>query len=264
MLKRLAAACLILISEALIMQRNFERSMPLVLKHEGGFVNHPRDPGGATMKGVTLATFRQYVPGATVADLKAISGDMLNRIYRDGYWNEVRGDDLPAGVDYAVFDFAVNSGPNRAVKYLQAAVGEAQDGKIGPKTLAAAAKANPAGLINAICDARLAFMRRIKGSDGRLLWDTFGKGWSSRVAGVRKEALRMAGEPQDAPKPAPAPSAPPKPSAPPTPARKPPVAFPVEPGTVIVIKDGSKPKPEGPFWRLMFWLLGLIFKPKGT
>jgi len=188
------------------MNRTFERALPLVLKHEGGFANHPKDPGGATMKGVTLATFRRYKPGASVADLKAISADMLARIYRDGYWNAVRADDLPSGVDYCVFDFAVNSGPGRAAEYLQAIAGVAQDGKIGPQTIAAVAKLDPASVINSLCNRRLAFLKRLK------TWPTFGKGWESRVAGVRKEALAMVGSTPAPTQPAPSPSAPePKP-----------------------------------------------------
>lgn len=204
------------------MDRNFARSLSLVLKHEGGFANHPKDPGGATMKGVTLNTFRRYKPGATVADLKAISTDMLGRIYRDGYWNVVKGDDLPSGVDYAVFDFAVNSGPGRAAEYLQAIAGVAQDGEIGPKTLAAVAKLDPAAVINSLCNRRMAFLRGLK------TWPTFGKGWTSRVAGVRKEALAMVGS---------------KPTIPSTPG-------------VVVIKDDTPVK-----WsknRLLAWLLDII------
>lgn len=214
------------------MERNFTVVMPAVLKHEGGFSNHPADPGGATMKGVTLATFRKYKPGATVADLKAISNDMLNRIYRDGYWNKIKGDQLPSGVDYAVFDFAVNSGPGRAIKYLQAAVGVKQDGVIGPDTLDAVAKQDPVKLVNALCDARLAFMRKLS------TWPTFGKGWSSRVAGVRKKAVALAGVPAGAPKPVPAPQGPETPKPKPA-ATKP--ALPLEPGTVVVLPPDNTP-----------------------
>lgn len=234
------------------MNRNFERALPLVLRHEGGFADHPKDPGGATMKGVTLKTFQRYKPGATVADLKAISPDMLARIYRDGYWNAVKADDLPAGVDYAVFDFAVNSGPGRAAKYLQGACGVAQDGQIGPATLAAVAKQNPVALINSICDARLAFLRRLD------TWSTFGKGWSSRVAGVRKEALRMAASvPQVAPKPVPAPVEPPAPQTPP--AAKP--ALPVGNGEVFKIPpDNSRLPAKNGLLALLLDIINLIAK----
>ena len=240
------------------MERNFAPALPLVLRHEGGYSNHPKDPGGATMKGVTLATFRRYKPGATVADLKAISTEMLARIYRDGYWDKVRGDDLPAGVDYTVFDFAVNSGPGRAVKYLQGASGVPQDGQIGPVTLAAVAKQNPVSLINSICDARLAFLRRLD------TWPTFRKGWSSRVAGVRKEALRMA----EVTTPNPSVSKPFNPKTDDLVTTPP--ALPIEPVVVHVNEDGTvKPgeAPEQPntdnlFWRLLWAALDLIFGRK--
>lgn len=224
------------------MDQNFGAVMPLVLKHEGGYVNHPKDPGGHTNKGVTLLTFQRYKPGATVADLKKISDDMVYRIYRDGYWNEVKGDQLPSGVDYAVFDFAVNSGPDRAAKYLQAAVGVKQDGIVGPDTLNAVAKHDPVKLVNAICDARLAFLKRLA------TWGTFGKGWSSRVAGVRKKAVALASVPADAPKPVPAPQAPEAPKDAPA-ATEP--ALRLEPGTVVIIK-------ESPPQETRNWLLAKI------
>ncbi len=108
-------------------------------------------------------------------------------IYRKNYWDAVRGDELPAGVDYCVFDFAVNSGNGRALSSLQRAIGVADDGKIGPITLAAARRAKDAGqTVERICAVRLAFLRRLS------TWPTFGKGWNSRVQGVRAEALAMA------------------------------------------------------------------------
>jgi lysozyme family protein len=174
------------------MDRNFARALALVLKSEGGWSDNPADPGGATMKGVTLANFRRYVkPSATKADLHAITAEQLATVYRRFYWDAVAGAQLPDGVDYATFDFAVNSGPGRAAKYLQAAVGAVQDGRIGPATLAAV-KARPAGVvIDALCDARLAYLKRIKDDKGNLLWLTFGKGWTSRVASVRSDALKL-------------------------------------------------------------------------
>lgn len=229
------------------MDRNFGTVMPLVLKHEGGFANHPKDPGGATMKGVTLATFQKYKPGASVADLKAISDDMLHRIYRDGYWNKVRGDQLPSGLDYAVFDFAVNSGPSRAAKYLQGILGVEQDGVIGSKTLNALADRNVKELVNALCDARLAFLKRLP------TWGTFGKGWSSRVAGVRKKALAMAGEPAESSKPAPAPQVPGTPKEPPA-ATEP--TLPLDPGTVVVVVEESPKQPVKN--RFVAWLIDII------
>lgn len=179
------------------MDRNFARSLSLVLKHEGGWADNPKDPGGATMKGVTLASFRRYVkPKATKDDLRKITDEQLAAVYRRHYWDEVLGAKLPDGIDYAVFDYGVNSGPATAVKALQKLVGATADGKIGPATLKAIAAHEAADLINDYLDARLAFMKRIKHKQtGELLWKTFGKGWGSRVAGVRKEALKLAAAP---------------------------------------------------------------------
>ncbi|MFB9978707.1 glycoside hydrolase family 108 protein [Mesorhizobium kowhaii] len=181
------------------MDRNFARALALVLKSEGGWSENPADPGGATMKGVTLANFRRYVKaGATKADLRQISDAQIATVFRRFYWDAVLGAELPDGVDHAVFDFAVNSGPGRAAKTLQAALGVAQDGRIGPATLAAA-RAKPAGVtIDALCDARLAFLKRLP------TWATFGRGWSDRVKSVRVQALLMSAQPA-APVAAPAP-----------------------------------------------------------
>ncbi|MBB6412201.1 glycoside hydrolase family 108 protein [Mesorhizobium sangaii] len=185
------------------MDRNFARALALVLKSEGGWSDNPADPGGATMKGVTLANFRRYVKAnATKADLRMIGDAQLATIFRRYYWDAVLGAELPDGVDHAVFDFAVNSGPGRAAKTLQAALGVAQDGRIGPATLAAA-RAKPAGVtIDALCDARLAFLERLP------TWATFGRGWSDRVTSVRAQALLMSAAPVTAPAPVPAASSP--------------------------------------------------------
>lgn len=178
------------------MDRNFQRALKLVLRHEGGWSDHRKDPGGATMKGVTLANFRRYVkPKATKDDLRKITDEQVATVYRRFYWDAVAGAELPGGIDYAVFDFAVNSGPARAAKYLQAVVGAKADGKIGPATLAATRNMIRATVINDLCDNRMGYLRGLK-----KLWPTFGKGWTSRVAGVRAEALKMAAEP-DQPKP---------------------------------------------------------------
>ena len=174
------------------MERNFEKSLTAVLKHEGGYVDHPKDPGGATNKGITIATFRRYVkPNASKRDLKNITKAQVESVYRQHYWDKVRASELPSGVDYAVFDFAVNSGPSRAVKYLQKVVGATEDGKLGPATLQAVSEGNPEQIIEKLCANRLAFLRRLG------TWGTFGKGWSRRVEGVLKLALSMAEDKPD-------------------------------------------------------------------
>lgn len=172
------------------MDRNFQRALSLVLKHEGGWSDHPKDPGGATMRGVTLATFRRYVkPNATKDDLRKITDEQIAAVYRRHYWDAVAGAELPDGIDYAVFDFAVNSGPARAAKYLQAIVGTTTDGKIGPATLAAVRARFHAEVIHKLCDIRMAFLKRLP------TWATFGKGWTNRVTDVRRQALELAARP---------------------------------------------------------------------
>lgn len=168
------------------MKTNFEMALAYVLEHEGGYVNHPRDPGGATNKGVTQAVYDGYrkMRGRGIQSVKFISEEEVRAIYKFQYWDRVQGDMLPAGVDYAVFDFAVNSGVGRASKYLQAVVGVQQDGIIGARTVAAVT--NPVATINALCDRRMGFLRNLK------TFLTFGRGWTRRVQGVRAHALEMA------------------------------------------------------------------------
>ncbi|MFP1634073.1 glycoside hydrolase family 108 protein [Zhengella sp. ZM62] len=172
--------------------RNFARALPLVLKHEGGYVDHPNDPGGATNKGVTLATFRRYVKAdGTKADLRAITDKQVATVYYRHYWSAVNAQALPAGLDYAVFDFAVNSGPSRAAQFLQRVLGVTVDGRVGPKTIEAAEKADARATIKALCEMRLAWLKRLKH------WPTFGRGWTRRVNDVERDALAMVGRPAD-------------------------------------------------------------------
>ncbi|HVX57167.1 MAG TPA: glycosyl hydrolase 108 family protein, partial [Candidatus Saccharimonadales bacterium] len=131
------------------MLRNFERSLSGVLAHEGGYVNDPADKGGPTNKGITIATFRRYVDkSGTIDDLKNLTTTQAATVYRKQYWDAVCGSELPDGVDYSVFDFAVNSGSERAAKYLQTIVGAKTDGEIGPRTLAAVKATDPTVIIN--------------------------------------------------------------------------------------------------------------------
>jgi lysozyme family protein len=167
-------------------KKNFKSSLKHVLQHEGGWADHPKDPGGATMKGVTLMTFRRHFGNQqTKTALRNISDEQLGQIYRSGYWDKCHCDQLPSGIDYAVFDAAVNSGPGRSAKWLQAAVGAKQDGGIGPRTLAKIKEQEPIQVTENICDRRLAFLRSLA------TWSTFGKGWGRRVEGVRATALEM-------------------------------------------------------------------------
>lgn len=169
------------------MDKNFASSLKAVLVHEGGWSDHPADPGGATMKGVTLANFRRFVkPNATKADLRRITDEQIAVVYRRHYWDAVLGAELPSGVDYAVFDFAVNSGPSRAIKYLQRVVGTNVDGRVGPKTLAAVKAMGAKTVVTRLCDDRLAFLKRLR------TWPVFGAGWGRRVAEVRRHSLALA------------------------------------------------------------------------
>lgn len=162
----------------------FDRALALVLGLEGGYVDHPSDPGGATNLGITRATLaKARGRSVTKADVKALTREEAGRIYRRSYWDAVRADDLPAGLDLALFDFAVNSGPGRAIRSLQAVLGVASDGRIGPGTLAAAAAASPGATIRALTRERLRFLRALS------TWPVFGRGWTSRTTRVEEAAL---------------------------------------------------------------------------
>jgi lysozyme family protein len=169
------------------MNDNFEESLAPVLKHEGGYVDHPKDPGGATNLGCTKKVWEEWVGHeVTKDDIKALTIADVSPLYKARYWDKCRGDDLPRGVDFAVFDLAINSGVGRASKLLQRAVGVAADGAIGPATLAAVADANPRELATKICELRLAFLQALP------TWETFGKGWGRRVKETEKIAFNMA------------------------------------------------------------------------
>lgn len=171
------------------MQSSYDRALAAVLEFEGGWSDHPHDPGGATNKGITIATFRRFIDKAgTKADLKAMTTEQAAVVFRHEYWDKVSASVLPAGVDLAVFDFAVNSGRRRAIEFLQKVVGVEQDGRIGPMTLAAVAAMPPLTIVNKLCEARLLWLGRLK------TWETFGTGWTRRVSAVRKLATDLAGE----------------------------------------------------------------------
>lgn len=170
------------------MKANYPAALAAVLVHEGGYVNHPKDPGGATNKGVTQGVYDDWriKKGLPPRSVKHLEQSELEAIYRKQYWDACRCDDLPSGVDYCVFDFAVNSGTGRAARFLQEALLVTVDGRIGPVTLAAA-NAAPAGpLIDLICDLRMCFLKSLG------IFQTFGKGWTRRVEDVRLGAKGLA------------------------------------------------------------------------
>ncbi len=164
---------------------SFDAALARVLAHEGGYSNHPADPGGPTKYGITIADYRRYVkPGATAADVKAMPLEDAKAIYRARYWNALACDGLPEGVDYAVFDYGVNSGVARAAKVLRRKLA-LPDNVADAEVSRAARQADAAKLIVAVCDERLAFLMSLK------TWPVFGAGWSRRVAEVRADALAM-------------------------------------------------------------------------
>ncbi|MBX6328561.1 MAG: glycoside hydrolase family 108 protein [Pseudolabrys sp.] len=166
----------------------FDSCLALLLVHEGGYTNHPADPGGPTNFGITIADYRRYVnPDATPSDVKEMRREEAAAIYRAHYWDALRCEELAAGLDYAVFDYGVNSGIGRAGRALRRALGLAeQAGAVTDAVVIAARGADAAALIEAICDERLRFLRSLK------TWPVFGRGWGRRVGEVKAAALAMA------------------------------------------------------------------------
>jgi lysozyme family protein len=174
----------------------FDICLDEVLRHEGGYADHPSDPGGATNLGITHKTLARWrrispwwkLPKSAVMDLQRAEAA---KIYRASYWDRVHAGQLPHGLDLALFDFAVNSGPDRAIRTLQAELDVAADGQVGPLTLDAVAtyadRKGLGALIDAFCDRRLAFLTRLP------TFATFGKGWAARVTAMRKAAMAAAG-----------------------------------------------------------------------
>ncbi len=163
---------------------HFQRALPRVLAHEGKYVNDPQDPGGATNFGVTFRVYDAYRTrkGLPTRDVRDIENREVSEIYRLQYWDAVKGDELPPGLDYVLFDGAVNSGPSQSIKWLQRALGNVPiDGQMGQATLAAVTEfGNAAVLVDRVCDRRMAFLQALK------IWPRFGKGWTSRVDNVRE------------------------------------------------------------------------------
>lgn len=151
---------------------NFDAAFFKLLGHEGGYSNHASDPGGETMWGVTKAVAKE---NGYTGPMKMLPVDMAQAIYRRQYWDAVRADELPETVRYAVFDAAVNSGVGQSALWLQRACGAAADGKIGPRTIAAAHEMDGAKLLAALLAQRLRFMTTLHN------WPAFGRGWARRI-----------------------------------------------------------------------------------
>lgn len=152
---------------------NFDEAFHHLLGHEGGYVNHPDDPGGETNWGVTKVVARQHGYEGLMKDMPV---GVAKAVYRKSYWDAVQADDLPPAIRYAVFDAAVNSGVGTSIRWLQQAVGTTADGALGPKTLAAINEVNPDGLLRRMLAKRLTAMTSMSG------WPSFSKGWARRVA----------------------------------------------------------------------------------
>jgi lysozyme family protein len=169
------------------MKSNFAAALADVLKHEGGFSNDPRDPGGATNLGVTQREYDSYRArhGWPLQSVRLIGPGEAAGVYREDYWDVCACDALPSGVDYAVFDFAVNSGTHRAVAHLQQVLGVDADGVIGPHTIAAAEAALPSVVIDRLCADRDAYLHELK------TFGHFGHGWHERVVEVDAQAKAM-------------------------------------------------------------------------
>lgn len=168
------------------MLSNFPASLALVLKSEGGFVNHRNDPGGMTNLGVTSRVWEAYVKHPVdEAEMRSLTPELVEPLYKAQYWDACRCSFLPVGVDYAVFDAAVNMGSSRAAKILQKALGVAADGIIGNATIAMVAQADPAELLELFSLGKEAFYQSLP------TFQTFGKGWLNRVAHVQDSAERM-------------------------------------------------------------------------
>ncbi len=169
------------------MKSTYDKAMARVLEDEGGYSNDAGDPGGPTKYGITIHDVRSYLkPNATAADVKKLTVTQAKDIYAKHYALPIRYDDLPAGVDYAVFDYGINSGVSRAVRLLQTLVHAHVDGKVGDETIKDTLAQDPKQLINKIYDGREKFLR------GLSSFRIFGKGWMRRTSGGRKAALAMA------------------------------------------------------------------------
>ncbi|MCA1241878.1 hypothetical protein LC092_05475 [Stappia stellulata] len=174
---------------------NFKHCLPWTLGHEGGYVNHPDDPGGATNKGVTQRVYDGWRRrmGLPTRSVRFITDEEVAHIYRTQYWNAVAADALPAGLDYCTFDAAVNSGPSRGVKWLQQAVGARVDGQAGHETVGKARDhPNKPAAVKRMCAIRMGFLQRLRH------WSTFGRGWTRRVADVEARSVAMALKDADA------------------------------------------------------------------
>lgn len=168
------------------MKENFDKCLEMLLHHEGGFVNHPDDPGGMTNLGVTKAVYDDFIGRESTEDeMRALTPADVAPIYKKKYWDKIRGDDLPSGLDWSVFDWAVNSGTGRSAKALQKIIGAKADGAIGPKTLAKVEEHDPEDVVRLMYEVRQEFY------EGLRTFATFGRGWSRRNTETLAQSLEL-------------------------------------------------------------------------
>ena len=167
-------------------QENWEKCLEAILHHEGGYVNHPKDPGGETNLGVTKRVYEEW--GGT-KDMKDLEVEDVEPIYKKNYWDRVKAESLPGGLDLCVFDFGVNAGTGRAAKYLQTMIGTVADGGIGPNTLKAVGNyVESEGVEQTIKNYQAA---RQEYYESLSTFETFGRGWTRRVYETTKMAIEM-------------------------------------------------------------------------
>ncbi len=173
---------------------NYQTCLEMILHHEGGYVNHPKDPGGETNLGVTKRVYSEWCmkQGFDAKEMKDLEVKDVAPIYRKNYWDRIKADEIPSGLDLCVFDFGVNAGTGRSAKYLQLIIGTTVDGGIGPNTLKALdefTQQQQRGIkdvINMFQDARQGYYESLS------TFETFGKGWTRRVRETTASALKMA------------------------------------------------------------------------
>ena len=165
---------------------NYSTCLEIILEHEGGFVNHPKDPGGVTNHGVTKRVYDEWIgKNSTVEEMRNLTHEDVAPIYKKNYWDRAKCDQLPSGVELSVFDWGVNSGVSRSAKALQRIVGVKQDGGIGPMTLQAVSEVEAEEIIEQMHYMRDNFYRSLD------TFETFGKGWTRRNNETREKALEM-------------------------------------------------------------------------
>jgi lysozyme family protein len=168
------------------MKSNFDKCLAMLLEHEGGYVNNVNDRGGMTNLGVTRRVYEDWIDRpVTEQEMRDLTPDDVAPIYKKNYWDRVKGDQLPSGVDWCAFDWAVNSGSGRPAKAIQRAVGATQDGAIGNQTLGLVAEKDPKFIIDYVYTVRQAFYESLDD------YKHFGRGWSRRNTETLHQAMEM-------------------------------------------------------------------------